>query len=93
VLRGLHVAGGDNQMKNCLLWGAALFSIAAGLLWLVASLVPSPEKITAITIGDTGFEGDLPKLFQAVRRQSVWNRWAAGAASVAAVLQGITLLL
>jgi hypothetical protein len=70
---------------------SATFALAAGVLWLRASLVKSPEKLTAITWNDTGPEGDLPNLFQAVSAQSLWNVRASICASFAAFCQVVTV--
>lgn len=72
---------------------SACSAFVAAALWLRASMVPTPPKLDIITIGDDGFGGELPLLFDGVARQSRWNKWAAGSAGIAALLQGIATVI
>lgn len=73
---------------------SAVFAIAAGCLWLRASLIPVPKEITTIIGYDRGgIGGELADLTHAVWRQGRWNAWAAFSASIAALTQGVGAFL
>jgi hypothetical protein len=71
----------------------AFFALVAAGMWLYASRLPTPKELTVITLRDTGFGGELPKLFSAVALQSKWNARAAGCAAASAALQAVTIIL
>jgi hypothetical protein len=81
------------NISSYLQWGSALFAFIAAALWLVASLLPTPEVDGDLYLHDATADGALPRLFQAVRRQSRWNSYAAMAAAAAAISQGFALLM
>ena len=66
---------------------SGLFAIAAAAIWFYASTLRVPKELTAMTVGDAGFGGELPKLFAAVAQQSKWNARAAECAAASALLQ------
>ena len=75
-------------------WAIAVFSFFAAICWLRAGFV----KISYIDDG-TSFslsnEDDRTcektDILKTADRQTYWNRWAAGAAAIAAMLQSVSL--
>ena len=70
---------------NAIVSAAAL---TAGLLWLKSAVVTVPFRpgLSAFTINDTDIQ-------ETMRAQSKWNARAAIAATVAALVQAVTVLL
>jgi hypothetical protein len=89
-------------IKEIVTWGSALFALVAALLWAFASF----QKVRALS--EEGLEkrfrdslipmqiietnGNVDILDTAAR-QTYWNGWAALAASIAAILQALSLIL
>lgn len=68
------------------------FALIAAILWLIASLTRTPDRIPSDPL-----KGSLFDVFDAIHvslaKQSRWNALAAGCAGVAALLQAIQILL
>lgn len=73
-------------------WVAAFFAFLAAVLWVVSATVqvpfPSPESLKG---PDMVVEGH--SFVGTAKAQAKWSRRAALAAAVAAVFQGVALLL
>ncbi|WP_310639105.1 hypothetical protein [Burkholderia gladioli] len=80
--------------------GATVFSFAAAGLWLASTWITRKHvpKVdangwTEAAVIETDSRGRHIDPFASARAQGVWNRWAAGAAGVAALCQGLVALL
>ncbi|MBJ9594163.1 hypothetical protein [Burkholderia seminalis] len=80
---------------------SAVAAFTAALLWYLSTRVevehvePSADENGLIggSLSIQGSNGRLVDPFATGMKQARWNRWAAGAASVAAVCQGFATLL
>lgn len=84
-----------NQIKGGLNIGAAIFAILAAFFWLRSTLVkisPSNQP-DANGIIPASIESEGADVIATAKRQNTWNKWGACAASIAALLQGVALLL
>jgi hypothetical protein len=86
-------------IHTVLLWGGSATSVIAGLLWTKAT---EAKALSSDTSGWGALIGGMvvvpgPKnerldLVGTLKKQSLWNAWAARATAVAAVLTGIAPL-
>ena len=71
---------------------SGIFGLAAAVLWLIASLTKTPERIP-----DGPLQGSLFDVFDAIHvnlaKQSRYNALAAACAAIAALLQSLLILL
>jgi hypothetical protein len=71
---------------------SGVFALAAAVLWLVASMTKTPDRIP-----EGPLKGSLFDVFDEIQvslaKQSRWNALAAACASVAALLQAIQMIL
>ncbi len=89
---------GGNTVKSILNIAAAACAILAAGLWWKASVVFAPPSASGgawggATITVTDSKGRPYDPFDTAVLQSRWNKWAAMAASAAALLQGVALLI
>ena len=84
-----------NYMKLVTNVLSAIFGIVAAFLWLKASLVKAPSTNKPDETGwiPAQIVADGSDFVATAIRQSFWNKWAAGAASVAATFQAIGVTL
>jgi hypothetical protein len=66
----------------------SLAALTAGLLWLKSARIEVLHRpgLSAMTIGETD-------VMETARAQSKWSAWAAIAATVAALVQAVAVLL
>lgn len=71
---------------------SGLFALAAAILWLIASLTKTPNRIPTGPLKGSLFDV-FDEIHVSLAKQSRWNALAAGCASVAALLQAIQIFL
>ena len=80
-------------MKSAVLnWATIGFGFLAAILWLKSTLtkVPANPDSTDFQITDTGM-GRPYDVLETMKRQVVWNRWAALATAVAVLTQAVSM--
>ncbi len=84
-----------NTAKGILNIVSAVFALAAAILWFQSTVVkvqpnemPDGKEIIEGSIDANGAD-----VVATARRQNYWNRWGALAAAIAALAQGISLLI
>lgn len=84
-----------NNLKGTLSIVAAIFAMAAAIFWFMSTIVrvPPNEKADQNGMVSASIQADGADVISTARRQNYWNRWGALAASIAALAQGISLLL
>ena len=86
-------------MKAPLTWAAALFALAAAVLWLKATIVrleyrPVPDQHGMFDAAIVRKEGSRQiDVLETAERQTLWNMWAAVATAASAVCQAVSLLI
>jgi hypothetical protein len=71
---------------------SGVFALAAAVLWLIASLTRTPDRIPEGPLKGSLFDV-FDKIHISLARQSRWNAYAAGCAGIAALLQAIQILV
>jgi len=84
-----------NNVKGILSIVAAIFAMAAAILWFKSTIVKVPPNEEPDEAGmiSTSIQADGADVIETARMQNYWNRWGALAASIAALAQGISLLI
>lgn len=87
-------------MRDLVLWLGILSGALAAGLWLYASKQRVPFRNEKQQTGtyplamvDVDDEGNKIDILKTAERQTFWNGWAAGAASIAAICQALSPLL
>ena len=87
------------MMHAILLFGGAAVSILAAILWIMSATAQVTSEGTSgwgALIGGfvvvPGVRGERIDLVPTLRKQWMWNKWAAVATAVAAVLSGLAPL-
>ena len=75
-------------------WVSIACGFLAAMLWLKSTLtrVPPDPESTDFQITETG-QGRPYEVFETMKRQVVWNRWAALATALAVLAQAVSMLL
>ena len=82
------------ELVNVLQWISAIATLLAALFWGRASIIYVPAKIGfSAVFGEFVDNSELENLARILRRQGAWNAAGAGFAAVAALTQGVTLLM
>jgi hypothetical protein len=79
-----HINGDGKMYEAIFTWLACAAAFVSGALWLRSAAVQVPE----MTYESIEPEGSFA---WALSKQAALNKWAAAAASVAALLQGVSL--
>tara|TARA_R110002096_G_scaffold48836_5_gene129210 strand:- start:678 stop:944 length:267 start_codon:yes stop_codon:yes gene_type:complete len=84
-----------NTAKGIVSIVAAVFAFAAALLWFKSTVVKVPpnEKPNENGIIEASITSDGADVIATARKQNHWNKLGALAASIAALAQGISLLI
>ncbi len=84
-----------NTAKGILSIVAAIFALAAALLWFKSTIVKVQPNETPDENGviEASIMSEGADVIATARRQNYWNRWGALAASIAALAQGLSLLI
>lgn len=86
-----------NCMKQCLQMFSATAAIVSAGLWLYSAFVKvksgdrfESDGMKSFALNDTASGSNI---HETLKKQSFWNAWAAGVASIAAFTQGISMFL
>ena len=86
-----------NCMKQCLQMFSATAAIVSAGLWLYSAFVKAKsgdrfesDGMKSFALNDTATGTNI---HETLKKQSFWNAWAAGVASIAAFTQGISMFL
>ena len=80
------------MVSTTLNWVSILCGFLAAMLWLKSTLtrVPPDPDSTDFQITETG-EDEPYEVFETMKRQVVWNRWAALATALAILSQAVSM--
>ncbi|KAA8555167.1 hypothetical protein [Pseudomonas marginalis] len=86
-----------NCMKQCLQMFSATVAIVSAGLWFYSAVVKvksgkrvESDGMSSFALNDTATGSNV---HETLKKQSFWNAWAAGVASIAAFTQGISMFL